>query len=152
MTALVTETLVNLRGVIFGMEHGQHRVGGLRGRVLAAAAASARTLGFTPDVTLTGTLEEVSADAAEDLLAALSEMLSNVARHARATQVGIECHAGAELVLRVSDNGAGLPDRPTRGNGTGNLAARARGHGGSYSLIPRQPRGTTSVWTIPGRS
>ncbi|SRR5712691_3525406 len=153
VSTLVSTTLSHLREVVVGLEHGQEWLGGLRIRILAVAAASAWTLGFTPDVTLTGALDEVSAQVGDDVIAALSEMLSNAARHAKPSQMGVECHAGPPLLLRVSDNGQGLPASPVTGNGTGtgtgNLAARAARYGGSYALVRRHPNGATATWTIP---
>ena len=48
---------------------------------------------------------------AEELLAVLREALSNVARHAEASEVDVHLIAsGGQLTLCVEDNGVGRPD------------------------------------------
>jgi len=50
----------------------------------------------------------------------------------------------------VEDDGAGLPADRDRKSGTDNLAARARRHGGTFSLgTTQEGRGTLLVWSAP---
>ncbi len=72
-------------------------------------------------------------EAADHLVAVLSEALTNVARHARASraQVAVETD-GRELRLTVADDGVGLPGR--RRSGLRNMAERAEQLGGSFEV------------------
>ena len=149
VVADIDDTIRELRGVIFGLEYGHERLGGLAGEILAVAAGAARALGFTPKVVIDGPLDELPAQVRHDLLGALQEMLSNVSRHARASQVRIECTAGDWIRLQVVDNGVGLPAELAEGNGLGNLAARAGKLGGSFTLGPAGGGGTAAVWAVP---
>jgi signal transduction histidine kinase len=68
-----------------------------------------------------------------DLVAALRECLSNVARHACASSVAVSVTCTNErLELVVNDDGIGIPvERSRAGNGLGNLATRSAHHGGN---------------------
>lgn len=79
------------------------------------------------------------------------EVLSNVARHARATQVRVRCREEARtLKLVIEDDGVGFdPATVARGYGLINVEERARTLGGSFEIIPGDPRGTVHVLTIP---
>lgn len=145
----IDDTIRDLRGVIFGLEYGHDQLGGLAGEILTMAAGAARSLGFTPQVVFDGPLEHVGSGLRHEITGALQEMLSNVSRHAQASQVTVVCSAGPTIQLRVTDNGLGLPAELARGNGLGNLAVRAEKLGGSFSLGPAEQRGTAAVWSVP---
>jgi signal transduction histidine kinase len=108
-------------------------------------------LGFAPSLRLgQGRDGRVSPEAAEYLLNALREALSNAARHARATavEVSVEVDRADQLVLRVTDDGTGIP-AGVRRSGLGNLAQRAGSLGGVLELGPAGGRGTALVWRVP---
>jgi signal transduction histidine kinase len=80
------------------------------------------------------------------------EMLTNVARHAKATRidVGIALPAKA-MVLTVRDNGRGVPASGKARHGYGLLGMRERTLllGGELKILVGKPRGTTVEVTIP---
>lgn len=73
-------------------------------------------------------LPPLSEDAEIAVYRVAQESLTNVARHAHASHVELELQPGAgSLVLRVADDGRGLPDAPIRANGhTGLRGMRER--------------------------
>lgn len=76
------------------------------------------------------------------------ELLSNVARHAQATQVQVRISATAsDLTLRVKDNGRGAPPSAfERPDAWGVMGMRERaGHFGGWLHIDSQPGGGTQV-------
>ena len=75
---------------------------------------------------------------AGDLLA----VLSNVAHHAGATSADVYLSAGSEIILRVEDDGRGPGPAREGGRVLKNLEARARAHGGSFALAPKEWRGS----------
>jgi signal transduction histidine kinase/ligand-binding sensor domain-containing protein len=83
------------------------------------------------------------------------EALTNVWRHARATEVRLELSYGVDRVLlRVSDNGIGFdPDAPdmesTQRYGLMTMAERAQRAGGELTIISGKDRGTEVVATFP---
>jgi PAS domain S-box-containing protein len=81
------------------------------------------------------------------------EMLSNVARHARASSVAIRISATAsDLTLRVKDNGRGAPPSAfERPDAWGVVGMRERaGHFGGWLHIDSQPgQGTQLILSMP---
>jgi len=145
------ETIREIRSSIFALQARPEvvTIPGLRARVLAIADEMTQMLGFPPTLQLDGRLDdEVPPDAAEHLLGALREALSNVARHAGAGKVDVSVRAADELSLVVSDDGQGIGD-VTRRSGLGNLEERATQLGGSMRVEPNPAGGTILRWQVP---
>jgi signal transduction histidine kinase len=145
-------TVRQVRSTIFELD--TRRVPGRSARreVLDLVAESARAIGFEPTVRFDGPIDAaVGDDVAEHLLAALRELLSNVARHAHATTASVEVTVGEELELRVTDDGRGGAGRSDSvGSGVRNLVQRAESLGGSFGLAPApDERGTVARWVVP---
>ncbi|HLF28018.1 MAG TPA: ATP-binding protein [Anaerolineae bacterium] len=88
----------------------------------------------------------------EQVLAVVSEALSNVIRHARARQVQIK--AGLEdgrLRVTIRDDGLGLPRQFEAGYGLRNMRERARLLGGQIDVTGVPGKGTTVTLDIPWR-
>jgi signal transduction histidine kinase len=79
------------------------------------------------------------------------EALSNIARHAEATEVYVDIHeTSSHIALVVSDNGKGFdPKQDTKGNGLRNLRQRARLLNGTVDIISQPGRGTTVTVLLP---
>ena len=107
------------------------------------------SLGYPPGLRMAGQLDaRVPGPIAEHMLAALREALANVAKHAHATRTDVTVEAGADLVLRVRDDGVGLPET-TRRSGLANLADRAEELGGTFHAGPAAGGGTHLEWRVP---
>ncbi len=107
------------------------------------------TLGFRPHLRLEGPVRaRVSEGLAPDLLAALTEALSNAARHAGARSVSVEISALDGLRLRVTDDGRGI-GADVAESGLSNLRRRAEQHGGTLTISSVPGRGTTLDWWVP---
>ncbi|MEV6618703.1 ATP-binding protein [Streptomyces sp. NPDC051051] len=124
---------------------------GLRARLVAETGRACAVLGFCPALRMTGLLDTlVPDDIADQLIAVLREALANAARHAQATAVDVAAEAPVtQLRLRVTDDGSGIDPTRTRRSGLANLHARATELGGTLTLTPRRPTGTTLEWTVP---
>jgi signal transduction histidine kinase len=91
---------------------------------------------------------------AEGIWRVTHEALANAERHARATQVNVTLEVLAkELVLRISDNGAGFPDQAEQRPGhygLRGLRERVEGLGGTLTLSPAgQPGARVEVrWPV----
>lgn len=82
----------------------------------------------------------------------VQESLTNVARHAGATQVKVSLTADASsLLLTVSDNGAGIDAIAGKGNGIGlvSMRERATALGGKFNIAGVPGAGTTIEVTLP---
>jgi two-component system NarL family sensor kinase len=101
--------------------------------------------------------KRLSADVQLALYRIVQEALSNVERHAQATQVGLNIRRdGAALELRIRDDGNGfrvVRRRAARSNGHGfglmNMRERAALLGGSLDVVSRPGAGTEIVARIP---
>lgn len=144
------ETIREIRSSIFELQSRPDvELPGLRARVLAVADEMTAMLGFPPMLQLDGRLDDsVPDDVAEQLLGALREALSNVARHAGASKVDVSVHVGDEVSLVVADDGAGLKEVGRR-SGLRNLEERAVQLGGSMQLESAPGRGATLSWRVP---
>ncbi|MET7298258.1 GAF domain-containing protein [Embleya sp. NPDC005575] len=145
-------TIREVRSTIFALQN-PPREGpiGVRGRVLREASVSAATLGFEPTVTFAGPVDStVSDEVAEQLLAALREVLSNTSRHAHASRVEVSLVVAGDTVdLTVTDDGVGIAPGGRR-SGLANLAGRATELGGRAEFGPGpEGRGTTVTWSVP---
>lgn len=84
------------------------------------------------------------------LLAITTEAVSNVARHAHASQTTVRAAAqGQRLTLEIADNGHGLPPDTLVGYGLRNIRERARILGGDLILQSKPGHGTTVTVDIP---
>jgi signal transduction histidine kinase len=145
-------TVKHIRTVIFGLETAAARGGtGLRDQIMTLTGEARGALGFPPEVLFEGAIDTlVDDDAGRELLATLREALSNVARHAGASKVEVTVAAGDDLVLRVSDDGRGLPvDRSGGGLGLRNMASRAEDMGGRFAVRSGAGGGTVVEWSVP---
>ncbi|MFI6106929.1 GAF domain-containing protein [Streptomyces sp. NPDC051310] len=145
------ETIKIIRSTIFGLRSREEGTGpGLRARVARAVGEAATTLGFPPRLSMEGLLDtDVPPQVADHVLAALTEVLSNAARHARATRVEVSLKAASgEVVLTAADNGRGIPAGGRR-SGLRNLDERARALGGSLEIERPAGGGSRLVWRAP---
>ncbi|WP_353950211.1 GAF domain-containing sensor histidine kinase [Knoellia sp. S7-12] len=107
------------------------------------------TLGFPPDLRLSGRTNELPDQLGTDVLAVLREGLSNAARHAGATTVNVAVEVNGGVTVSVVDDGRGLDPNPTRSSGLDNLARRAERRGGTLVLESLEASGTRLVWSVP---
>lgn len=172
------ETIAELRGAIFGLSL-PSRAGDITAALEETAARARRVLGFMPRVIVSGDTTVLPADLRDAMLAVEQEALSNVARHAGASEVEVSLvldgdpaddeRAGAEAgptigrgasaggpaappqraTLVISDDGKGMPDSPPHTSGIANIRQRAVRMGGSAGWEPVSPHGTRLVWQVP---
>lgn len=107
-------------------------------------------LGFAPHCFIDPRIDEVDDDRLiRDLALSLRECLSNIARHAGATQVNVSVLTPPhEVRLRVADNGRGLSDAARLGNGLANLRSRADMNGGTCMFMTPIEGGTVVDWRV----
>ena len=98
-------------------------------------------------------LVELDAMATGELLQLVREALSNIARHARASQARIEVRSlPGEVVIEIADNGVGFDPAaiaPARHHGLINLRERAFAAGGRLEMDVRPGAGTRLIVHLP---
>jgi two-component system sensor histidine kinase UhpB len=100
-----------------------------------------------------GELPPLSAEAEIAVYRVAQESLTNVARHARASRVDVTLEAGAEsVVLRVIDDGRGMPETFTGSNGHAGLRGmreRALLVGGAVAIKRGRDGGVEVRFEVP---
>ena len=142
----------DIRTTIFDLQTDPSLRGGLRAGVLQLTVDAGERLGFSPRVRFDGPVDTaVDREAAEQLLTVLRESLSNVIRHAGASEVEVQVSAGTDLVLVVADDGTGPTVTQADGFGFGlrNMETRAAALGGTFALRRHEPAGTLVEWRVP---
>ncbi|MET8765638.1 GAF domain-containing protein [Streptomyces sp. NPDC004658] len=145
------ETIRIIRTTIFGLRAREGSAdAGLRARVVRMVGEEAPVLGFAPSVRMEGLVDtDVPHEIADQVVAVLSEALTNIARHARADRAQVVLTTdGREVSLTVSDNGVGIPPSGRR-SGLRNMAERAEQLGGHLDVSSPDEGGSLVRWRVP---
>ncbi|MEU3894829.1 GAF domain-containing sensor histidine kinase [Streptomyces sp. NPDC045251] len=146
------ETIKIIRSTIFGLRSREDDPASstLRARAVRALAEMAPVLGFAPGVRMEGLLDtRVPKETADQLVAVMTESLTNIARHAHSSHADVALETDGKWVrLTVSDNGVGIPPGGRR-SGLRNMEERAQNLGGELRLERPQDGGTRLVWRVP---
>jgi two-component system, NarL family, sensor histidine kinase DevS len=143
-------TITQLRTSIFALHDQPQKASSLRAQLLELVRRAQDGLGFAPTLEFTGPIDAAVPDhIAADLLAVAREALSNAARHAHATRIGLKLTATTtELTLEVADNGRGIGDT-TRSSGLSNMRERAQANNGTFEIDSTPGGGTCVRWCVP---
>ncbi|OFI38140.1 histidine kinase [Arthrobacter sp. SW1] len=150
ITGELDETIRELRDTIYSLRAGAGERALLSSRVLQAVRAATRSLPFAPHLVLNGAVDLIVDDGtAANLLAVISEAVSNVVRHSGAESLSVTVSAeSGRLRLAVEDDGCGFSD-PTPGNGLANMERRARELNGTFAVTSIPESGTLLEWAVP---
>ncbi|QIY98363.1 sensor histidine kinase [Streptomyces sp. S1D4-11] len=129
---------------------------GLPEALKKTVAEWAERTGIRAEFTVTGTAEQLHEEVAATLLRIVQEALSNAARHAHATRLGVTLSfLGDEVILDIRDDGQGfdplaLPER-TRAGGFGldGMRARAERIAGTLTIEAEPGQGTAVSARVP---
>ncbi len=145
----------DIRRMIFALHEPETRP--LSEDLAELASSFAEPLGFLPRLTVVGPVDDhrgIDEWLRLDLMAVIREALSNVARHAQASEVDVAIVLQRDLIqVTVEDDGVGMVDSGRR-SGLANLADRARGRGGHLVVLSPVAvlGGTRVVWECPAVS
>ena len=142
------ETIKQIRTTIFALHEDSSP--SLRGTALAVVDQLTGLLPVRPDIEFAGPLDTIADDAIiADVEAVLRELLTNVSKHAQASEIRIRVQADEKrLELTVIDNGVGLGES-TRRSGLANLNRRAERRGGYLDVGSSPDGGLRLQWSIP---
>lgn len=143
------EAILAIRTAIFALTAEHDNGSPLRQRIIDVVTGMKDLFEGSPRLAFTGPVDFGVPDAlADDLLAAVREGLTNVARHASATEVRVFLDVGtAEATLRISDDGVGITE-PRRRSGIANLERRAKRWDGGITFEQPVEGGTTMIWRV----
>jgi len=141
----------DLRNYIFGLRPGLLADRQLDSALHDLAGELERRSGVTTVVDVDAQVVSVLAPRAADIVQLAREALSNVSRHAQAATCRVSLHREDDRgVLEIDDDGHGFdPERVERGQGLGNLAARAASLDGELEIRSNPAEGTNVRVSIP---
>jgi len=142
------ETIRTIRSTIFQLRAPRDRPAALHHALLRAVESQHATLGFAPTIKLAGDLSAIDdPDLVHDVVAVVTEALSNTGRHAHAKHVTIEVTMnGSELSVSVCDDGEGMGSRQPV-SGLVSLRRRAEARRGLFTIQSNRDGGTRLTWT-----
>jgi signal transduction histidine kinase len=145
-------TIKQVRTTIFELGESGLDVG-LRSRVLSVARELTPVLGFDVGVSFDGPIDTVVSEAVADhLMSTIREALTNIGRHAGASEASLTLSTSAtQCRLEVGDDGVGIDGSRTRPTGLGlnNLRRRAEKLDGTMEILSPRGGGTTLIWQVP---
>ncbi|GEL18126.1 sensor histidine kinase [Pseudonocardia asaccharolytica] len=146
------ETVREVRTSIFDLHTSSEDTdGGLRRRLVDAAAEVTQGRGLSPSVRIAGPVDTlVPAQVGAHAVAVVREAVSNAVRHAAAAAVTLTVEAGEDLLIEVADDGIGIDPGAAR-SGLRNLADRAHECHGEFTVRPQPQGGTRLRWRVPLR-
>lgn len=147
----IDQVIREIRETIFDLNHPDRQGSNVRRMVRDVTSEAVAHLGFPPRVNFRGPVESaVTEEMWTQMIPVLREALANVGRHAKASSTDVLVSvADGFLTLSVADDGVGISDQPSAGNGTYNMSERAEKLGGQLSLSRRKPTGTLVLWRVP---
>jgi signal transduction histidine kinase len=126
---------------------------GVRATILALVRSLDPVVGFEVRVSFDGPIDAtVNRIVEEHLLATVREAVTNIGRHAHATQASVSIRVeSATCRLEVADNGDGMIADPVAAGGRGlvNLERRAEKLNGELILENAPAGGTVLIWSVP---
>ena len=148
----IDESIAQLRSIIYalGLAGGERDI---RAKVIELLRDLAEVVGFEVRSSFDGAVDSaISDEIAEHLLIIVREAVTNIGRHARATEAIVRVSVdGDHCQLRVTDNGVGVGSGMTRDGGLGlaNMRRRAEKLRGSFDVERPLTGGTTLTWRVP---
>ena len=143
----VDATIKEIRTSIFQLSTPAPK--GLRHEITTLVDGYADRSGVAARVVFDGPVDTaISADVALEVAAVVREGVSNVIRHANARRVDVLVEAADNILVRIADDGDGIPASETRRSGLTNLSRRAEKLGVSFD-VTSTPGGTTLTWRAP---
>jgi signal transduction histidine kinase len=152
---LMTKSQVELRRSVWDLRQRELEQFDLPGALLGSARQITQTSGIKAALQTKGTPQPLPEVVEENLLRIAQEALTNVIKHARATQVSIELEFEPQQVtMQVQDNGIGFDSNTCAGPGNGHfgllgMSERAKRIGGRFLAASEPGKGTTVRVEIP---
>ncbi|NND71123.1 MAG: hypothetical protein HKN43_06060 [Rhodothermales bacterium] len=118
-------------------------------REYASAYCEAMRLKATLEFPLPNESIRATAEVRRNVFLILKESLTNIAKHAEASNVSISAVlTSSELVMQIKDDGRGFNGEESSGNGLTNMRARAAELGGVLNVKSVAERGTSITLTV----
>ena len=145
------DVIRQIRNTIFRLPGHSDASSGLREEMLRLADRYHQELGVLPRIAFLGPVDFAVPEIVSDhLLHVFGEGLSNIGRHAHASKIEAVVSVESDwLSFSLVDDGVGIGDGPSAGNGMRNMSTRAENLGGTCTISRRSPSGTIVEWRVP---
>jgi signal transduction histidine kinase len=146
----IDEIIGDIRSTIYALGMGGSSRG-VRDDVTALAGELRDAVDFELHISFDGAVDTaISEQVAEHLMATIREAVTNIERHADATEASIVLSTNdGHCELRVTDNGRGMYGRAEGGLGLNNLRHRAEKLNGEFEVASNPNGGTVLMWRVP---
>jgi signal transduction histidine kinase len=149
ITGELDEAIRSLRDTIYSLKSSSGDTELLSGRLRRVTRSSSKSVPFAPRLTLTGPVDAVTPDKADNVVAVVSEGLSNAIRHSGADTISVSVGViKGRVTVVITDNGSGFA-QPEKRNGLVNLEDRARMLDGECTITSAPDAGTSLEWSVP---
>jgi len=150
VTVELDSTIHELRDTIYSLRGVSKDSATMSSKILAVISDGTQSLAFAPNIELSGPIDaDLGESLTENLLAVITEALSNITRHAAATSIKITVNAEhGRIRLLIVDNGQGFTENK-RSSGLENLRQRARLCGGRFEVTSEPGAGAQLSWSAP---
>ncbi|WP_427135966.1 GAF domain-containing sensor histidine kinase [Pseudarthrobacter sp. S9] len=149
VTGELDEAIRSLRDTIYSLKSSSGDTELLSGRIRRVTRSSSKSMPFAPRLTITGPVDAVTADKADNVVAVVSEGLSNAIRHSGGDSISVSVAViKGRVTVVITDNGSGFTD-PDKRNGLINLEDRARMLDGECTITSAPDAGTSLEWSVP---
>ena len=147
----IDESITQLRSIIYalGLAGGERDI---RSKIIMLLRDLAEVVGFEVRSLFEGAVDTaISDEIAEHILIVIREAVTNIGRHAHATEATVRVSVDADhCQLTVIDNGQGVGSGSREGGlGLANMRRRAEKLSGSFDLESAPSGGSTLRWRVP---
>ena len=149
ITGELDEAIRSLRDTIYSLKSSSGETELLSGRIRRVTRSSAKSMPFTPRLTITGPVDAVTPDKADNVVAVVSEGLSNAIRHSGADTISVSVGRGQGPGDGGHQGQRRRIHRPEKRNGLSNLEDRARMLDGECTITSAPDAGTSLEWSVP---
>jgi signal transduction histidine kinase len=148
----IDDTIRQVRSTIFELGSAEYNQG-FRSNLLSLLADLNPVVGFEVRATFGGPVDTAMSDQiSEHLFAVVREAVTNVGRHAHATEATVTVSISeGHCLVQVEDNGRGIDATEARPESLGlvNLRRRAEKLGGRFMVESSSSGGTLVSWQVP---
>lgn len=141
-------TIEEIRSTIFAL-HSRGAESGFRQQVQKTIAELTDDRDIQTTVHISGPMDAVSGDLAEQALPVIIEAVSNAVRHSDAQHLTVKVDVADDLCIDVTDDGCGIDPTNARHSGLANMVRRAERVSGSCDISIPPGGGTHIQWNAP---
>ena len=149
VTDELDETIRELRNTIYSLRTEESPEESFSRTLLNTLQERLHNTGIRPRISVAGRIDVIPSHIARQILAVVTEAVSNAVRHSEANSVSVALTSEDGIVeLIVEDDGQGF-EAPARTSGLANIEHRATSLNGTSDVVSAPGQGTKVRWRVP---